>query len=662
MNDSIRIYAVSSLSKYMIDDLNIDGDSSVSLTCAKGEIRSFQVIVANQGEIDNSPPINLSIYSIEESIPSFILYREHYVETKKSTRFKNYRVGFYPDALIPFLNPHTGKPISDSKINPSNLLSAYDYNIPPGENVGYWVDVNTFGVDSGDYTNKIIVDIGGEITEININIKVVNVDLSSNSDLSSMIIEPKESILPFYNIDNINSPEWLILSDNFRKTCADNQIFSFLTMTPSTAYGSYENSWGDNKINEYREITEKYNVNTFRFLKWYISDNKTATEEQKVIYLQNIERLVNENSWITNPVFTYDEPNTAEQYAEVIYISNLVRGYCPSVRFLVTEQVGPPNPDGYPNGLKGYVDIWGPLVDILKVSDIQERISLGEEGWSYTALTPQILPDNGKCNWQIDGPIINYLAFPWISYNIGLKGILYWGGACYWKGNEGDPVNPWYNPESYVLGDNVYNGEGYLVYPSTDVGYEYDIITSIRMKVLREGVQDYKRFKAFESLAGESETRRLVSQAAVSYDNFNSEKTEYERLRKKILLMTLDNSEDRKYIEDVDYSVTIDTQKTINKYRMVPEERSSTIIDINNNKFVVDGSNGSFIWDYEECEEHVFNYDGEYIIILVNNETFKITYKGDFLFDIELLYKEEFFDVIKKYIEVIFCEKIKNRV
>ena len=95
--------------------------SEVNLSAARGEYESFQ-IVAN-GASNGLGNVNVTISDLQgpggQVIPrtSFTLYREKYMHvTSASPNWKGSNQpmgpGWYPDALIPFTDPDTGKPLS----------------------------------------------------------------------------------------------------------------------------------------------------------------------------------------------------------------------------------------------------------------------------------------------------------------------------------------------------------------------------------------------------------------------------------------------------------------------------------------------------------------------------------------------------------------------
>jgi len=71
---------------------------------------------------------------------SLSLYREKYVYVSSSSpnwggTNKPLAIGWYPDALIPFTDPETGKSLSGA------TLTAEPFDVKPGNNQPIWVDL-----------------------------------------------------------------------------------------------------------------------------------------------------------------------------------------------------------------------------------------------------------------------------------------------------------------------------------------------------------------------------------------------------------------------------------------------------------------------------------------------------------------------------------------
>jgi hypothetical protein len=141
-----------------------------------------------------------------------------------------------------------------------------------------------------------------------------------------------------------------------------------------------------------------------------------------------------------------------------------------------------PDPALYDDGSgtgRSAVDLWVVLPKQYdQVPDrMQYVISKGDEGWSYNCLAQ----DNYSPKWLLDMAPINYRIQPgFINQSLNLTGLLYWA-VDYWGSD------PWNNPMPW----SPYPAEGLLVYPGANVGLPGYTIGSIRLKWLRDGVDDY---------------------------------------------------------------------------------------------------------------------------------------------------------------------------
>ena len=202
------------------------------------------------------------------------------------------------------------------------------------------------------------------------------------------------------------------------------------------------------------------------------------------------------------------------------------------VKVLVVEQPwtapGMGGADSAWGDLYGAVDIWCPLFSLHRQESAAQRQALGETIWTYTALcqgppTPW---------WHIDFPLLNYRVPAWLAWRDGMKGLLYWGGMSYWDKTD----DPWTQAPSYAgngrlqQGEKgiVFQGEGSLVYPARAVGYD-GIVPTIRLKALRDAIEDYEYLAIFDRLGKAAEARTLVRSLAKSFFQWEKDPAAYER-------------------------------------------------------------------------------------------------------------------------------------
>jgi len=247
-------------------------------------------------------------------------------------------------------------------------------------------------------------------------------------------------------------------------------------------------------------------------LRRQIADPPFSEEFNRKIksYLAQVAAYFRNHGWVDRLVFNspIDEPNTAEAYEQTRRWARLVREAAPGVPFLVTEAPVPDRPEWGP--LTGFATHFCVHGNALNRNDVLDAIAAeqkkgGEITWYISCDQKHPQP-----NYFIDGPAMDSVMVPWITWRLGLNGILYWA-LNFWS----QTVDPWLNPVTYLRGffcsDGwVLNGEGSLLYPGNRVRRytgQRDVegpVPSIRLELLREGIEDYECLWMLRSL-GEGE-------------------------------------------------------------------------------------------------------------------------------------------------------------
>ncbi len=214
-----------------------------------------------------------------------------------------------------------------------------------------------------------------------------------------------------------------------------------------------------------------------------------------------------------------DEPNTAEDYEETRRWAALVHEFAPGVPFLVTESPIPDQPEW--GELTGHAQNFSIHGNQLNRPELRKLISAlqarGAELTWYISCD-QVYP---QPNYFIDAPAMDPVMVPWITRRYRLDGILYWA-LNYWP----QTPDPWIDPVTYLSGflcsdGGVLNGEGSLLYPGNRVARhsgQPDVdgpVSSVRLELLREGIEDYEYLWLLAALGdpglADETVRELVS-------------------------------------------------------------------------------------------------------------------------------------------------------
>ncbi|MCX5645882.1 MAG: DUF4091 domain-containing protein [Phycisphaerae bacterium] len=270
------------------------------------------------------------------------------------------------------------------------------------------------------------------------------------------------------------------------------------------------------------EFVERYHVTNIDVPRAPFRDVLTAGRSKAICYYQSWYAYLTKKGWAERAyLYMLDEPNTKEAYEEVRQLGALVHEGAPDLRRLVVEQPYTQNPDW--GSLDEAVDIWCPLFAFLEESSIKRVQQTGDAVWSYTALcqkAPSYHPDYAKIKndnppyWQIDFPVLSYRIAPWLNRRYGVTGLLYWTTVCW----NSPTRNPWDNPGFRVN----YNGEGALFYPGEDAGIDGPIAT-IRLKNLRDGMEDYGYFTLLEKAKGKEAVDEIARAAVPTWGTWDQD-------------------------------------------------------------------------------------------------------------------------------------------
>ncbi len=485
--------------------------SEVTLEAGANEYEAFRVIV-RAGE-QPLPDVNLIVSDLtgpEGTIPSsnVTLFREYYLNVFEPSLRSTAPTGWYPDALIPFVDPETGQDIRGAKYD------AAPFTIEAATNQGYWADLFVpKGTAPGEYRGNVkVTSADMTVAQIPVALTVWPFELPDTIAMQSSFGSLGSRIAKKNNLD-INSPEFAEVEDLY--------IDAFLAHR--AVPGSLGNIWpkvlddgtvDDSQTGErLRMMVQDKHVNALRLpFSWGEGPEKCK------LRLRALAGYLREKGWLDLAyVYMRDEPNDAEEYEIVRQQGALIREADPGIKRMCTEQTVTSNPEW--GDLYGAVDIWCPLWGLWDEETARERQELGETLWSYTALCQRDAPF-----WQVDFAPVHFRAPFWVSWRYGIKGFLYWS-SVYWDAYE----DVWNKPHFR----DKYWGEGMLVYPGLEAGIRGPV-PSIRLKLVREALEDFEIMTLAANRGKKAEVDAIVDAQVRSFQNWNQDPQGYVSARREL--------------------------------------------------------------------------------------------------------------------------------
>ena len=214
------------------------------------------------------------------------------------------------------------------------------------------------------------------------------------------------------------------------------------------------------------------------------------------LYLKGLQDHLEINGWLGKEyLYWIDEPKQ-EDYGFVREGMKTIHEAAPQLKRFITENN--PGPE-----IMDVTDIGCPVLAKLDLQKSRKWIDEGREMWTYLMCWPKA-PHN---NLFIDSDAINLRMWLWMSYRYRLKGILVWS-SNFWNESDCSPAgiwqNPWEDPMAYndvplPRGSSCEfgNGDGRFFYPPRRDPNEdkskciCEPIPSLRLEILREGLEDY---------------------------------------------------------------------------------------------------------------------------------------------------------------------------
>lgn len=440
------------MTKVFKDTFRVEVKDYVEISLARNEYEGFQLVILPKRDLGDVQISCTDLTSGHGRIArdNIVFNLVGYVQTRKPA-YPVEHVGLWPDPLLDY------KPFS----------------VKANEAQPVWVNVYAPpSVPAGKYVGKITVEPeDSHSLEVRLDVNVWDFSLPRESPFRTSFGGPPtpEDLAAFHSLPE----DSLEVFRNYIKLMLDHKV----TPRPNWEALVMKKEVGTFDYSMYDEI-----------LGWAINYGLTS------IPVGNLENLPLtrdccqhlQEKGLLHKAFCYvwDEP-TREDYPKIRERIDELRKVSPDLKILLTMDKEP-----FPADFLDDVNIWVPMTRMYiknteAAIDGQSRCQKeGKEVWWYVCCQPW----HPAANLFIDYPAIDYRILFWQAWRYGVDGFLYWS-TCGWDENteiaqEDFPDLTNWNTFSY----RNFNGDGHLIYP----GQGGKPISSIRLKNIRDGIEDYE--------------------------------------------------------------------------------------------------------------------------------------------------------------------------
>ncbi|MCA9598467.1 MAG: DUF4091 domain-containing protein [Myxococcales bacterium] len=463
------------------------GETSAHLRAAQNEVEPFQIVLSGAAS-------GVSVV-IQKPIPvaDITLYREGYYDVGTPSNSEG-ASGRWPDPLIPDVDTYAGE-----------KRTAFPFDVPANESRVVWVDVRVKAdAAPGDYAGELAIQVAGTTQQtIPISLHVGTFSLPSTATLKSAFGMGWSAPCLAHTGQDSCDTSW---NEEKANTLRSRYLRSGLDHRFTISDSDFQPPLGASAA-PYETHVMPYVAGT--------GDTLFAGAQLTAIRLDGSGSTL--SSWISyakaqgffDRLFYYpvDEPGSnAGQWSNFIAQAQALHAVDASARIIITSAIQ--EADGH--SATDDVDIFCPVINYLEDKPGQgsgyegnQRSKYdswlagknGRELWAYQSCMSHGCGSCGEAttssyftgwpNRVIDSSAVQNRAFPWIAFELDLTGELYFettyqlttawdaNGQCAFSGH-GD-------------GTLFYPGKPSVIGGTTDVPVE-----SIRMKMIREGMEDYE--------------------------------------------------------------------------------------------------------------------------------------------------------------------------
>ena len=508
------------------------GASSIHLYTAKNEWEAVQVIVTGAtGQALSGCDVTLDSFAGASDVyfePE--LFREHYVYiTHPSAKpVDPQNIGYWPDALVPFTDHYFGEDRDGAP-----------FDVQAGWNQPIWVDLYTpANQEPGDYTSTVNVSCSGETTvQVPVMMTVWDFEIPNSISLPSSYGYSCSQVYSTHQNMGGTTEKKALSQMYYEEALRHRMMLAWghcvspgWTYEPSTQTVTFDFAEFDADMGPVLNGTlykQGASFDTFRL------PRPGGPDEQIIAYWRGFGEEFDARGWF-DKLFLYmlDEPRPDEYYILIEEAARLHEAN-PNLKAMATEQVN--------DDLIGSVDIWCPDEPLFSDSlpwppfpeDYPPRQALGEHVWWYNCMSAQYFAHFST--HFVDDVGMSMRIWPWLTRRYNFNGVLFWSATWLY----GAVSDVW---EDVHARQFFCNGDGQMFYPGVTgkIGGTTDIpIAAMRLKLLREGMEDYEYFRLLENMGQEAFVQSEVESRAFKTYQWEKNPQKIEMTRHRLASMIL---------------------------------------------------------------------------------------------------------------------------
>ena len=457
-----------------------------ALTAAKNEFEAFQVAVTADAGAISGATVTATALTGPQTIPAPRLFREAII-TLANPSSNDGATGDFPDALVPDVDDVVGE-----------KRNAFPFDVPANQTRVVWVEVHVpADAQPGVYQGSVTVSASGTaLATVPVTLTVWDFALPSTSSL-------KSHFAVYYNDlparHGVSGDALSTLRARYAQLGLDHRI----------SMGGVDDGNGD--------------LDHFAQFYGALIDGTAPTQLEGAqltsVQFMGARSTSSYATWASffkargwfDRLFDYtcDEPPATCAWSDIPARNALMKAADPSFRSLVTTSAA----EATANGVLSSIDILTPVINYvdgksagdlggwddqhsgLQTANYADFLGAGprKELWMYQSCMSHGCGGtndyfNGWPSYMIDTASVRSRAMEWLSFAWGVTGELYWETT--WAYGFGDP---WADQWQFSG-----NGDGNILYPGTTakIGGQTQIpVASLRLKMLREGMEDFEYLK-----------------------------------------------------------------------------------------------------------------------------------------------------------------------